>query len=133
MSFILQRVPHMRPQVTITRLEPKDPRMLAWVTDMPCIGGGGPKFSYGSGFFRWLRNQLLMVEDYAYDGAEFRDDPELVLHEGEVWDDRGKKIHYPLVFLNFVFYFIFYFCSTEIKMFSCRHWICLSNRDVAYC
>ena len=48
-----------------------------------------------------------MVEDYAYEGEEFRDDPELVLLEGEVWDDRGKKIHYPLVFLNFVFYFIF--------------------------
>ena len=55
-SFILQQVPHMRPQVTITRLDPEDPRMLAWVTAMPRLGGGGPKVSYGSGFFRWLRN-----------------------------------------------------------------------------
>ena len=70
-SFILQRVPHMRPQVTITRLEPKDPRMLAWVTTMPLLGGERPKVSYGSGFFHWLRNQLLMVEDYAYEGADF--------------------------------------------------------------
>ena len=34
-SFILQWVPHMRPQVTITRLDPEDSRMLAWVTSMP--------------------------------------------------------------------------------------------------
>ena len=67
-SFILQWVPHMRPQVTITRLDPEDPRMLAWVIAMPLLGGGGPKFTYSSRFFLWLRNQLLMVEDYAYEG-----------------------------------------------------------------
>ena len=61
----------MRPQVTITRLDPEDPRMLAWVIAMPRLGGGGPKFTYGYGFFRWLRNQLLIVEDYAYKGADF--------------------------------------------------------------
>ena len=44
-----------------------------------------------------------MVEDYAYEGEEFRDDPELALPEGEVWDDRGKKRHYPILFLIFVF------------------------------
>ena len=86
-SFILQRVPHMRPQVTITTLDPEDLRMLAWVIAMPCLRGGGPKVTYGSGFFHWLRNQLLMVEDYAYEGEDFRNDPELVLPEGEVWDD----------------------------------------------
>ena len=57
--------------MTITRLDPEDPRMLAWVTAMPHLGGGGPKFTYGSEFFRWLRNQLLMVEDYVYEGANF--------------------------------------------------------------
>ena len=50
-SFILQWVPHMRPQVTITRLDPEDSRMLAWVTSMPCLGGGGPKVTYDSRFF----------------------------------------------------------------------------------
>ena len=80
-SFILQRVPHMRAQVTITRLDPEDPRMIAWVTSMPHFGGGGPKVNYGSSFFCWLRNQLLMVVDYAYEGVDFRDDSNLVLPE----------------------------------------------------
>ena len=84
--------------MAITRLEPKDPRILAWVTSMPHLRGGGPKVTYSSGFFRWLRNWLLMVEDYAYEGADFRNDPELVFHEGEVWDDRGKKTLSTYVF-----------------------------------
>ena len=83
--------------------------LCLWVTAMPRLGGGGPKVSYGLGFFPWLRNQLLMVEDYAYEGAEFCDDPKLALPEGEVWDYRGKKRHYPLVFLIFDIYLIFYF------------------------
>ena len=61
----------MRPQATITKFEPKDLRMLTWVTAMPHLGGGGPKVSYGLGFFHWLRNRLLMVEDYAYEGEDF--------------------------------------------------------------
>ena len=57
---------------------------------MPHLSSRGPKVSYGSRFFPWLRNQLLMVEDYAYDGADLCHDPELALPEGEMWDDRGK-------------------------------------------
>ena len=89
-SFILKWIPHLRPQVTITRLEPEDTRMLAWVTAMPRLGGATPKVRYGFGFFHWLRNQFLMIEDYANDGVDFCHDPELVLPEGDMWDDHGK-------------------------------------------
>ena len=84
--------------MTITRLDPEDPRMLAWVIAMPLLIGGGAKVTYSYGFFHWLRNRLLMVEDYAYEGVDFRNDPELVLLEGEVWDDRGKKTLSTYVF-----------------------------------
>ena len=93
--------------MTITRLDIEDPRILAWVTTVPHLGGGWPKVSYGSGFFLWLKNQFLMVEDYSYEGEDFRDDLELALLEGEEWDERGKERHYQLMFLVFVFYFIF--------------------------
>ena len=93
----------------IIRLDPEDSRILAWVTAMAHLRGGGLKVSYGSGLFRWLRNQLLMGEDYSCEGADFHDDPELDLPEGEVWDDRGKKRHYPLMFFEFFIYLIFIF------------------------
>ena len=84
--------------MTIIMLEPEDTRILTWVLVMPRHGGGGLRVSYRSGFFPWLRSQLLMIEDYAYEGEDFRDDLELALLEGEVWDDQGKKRYYPLCF-----------------------------------
>ena len=77
----------MRPRVTVSRLDPEDPRMLRWVYIMARHGGGGPKVVYRTNLFHWLRGQLLMIEGYAYEGEDFRDDPELVLLEGEEWDD----------------------------------------------
>ena len=84
--------------MTTSRLEPEDPRMLKWVYIMVRHGCRGPKVIYGSTLFCWLRGQLLMIEYYAYEGEKFQDDPELTLPEGEVWDDHGKKIHYPPCF-----------------------------------
>ena len=74
-SLILQRVPHMRPQVPVSRLDPEDPRILRWVLVMGLYGGRGPKVVYGSTFFRWIWGQLVMIEDYAYEGSDFWDDP----------------------------------------------------------
>ena len=65
----------MRPQVIVRILDPEDPRMLRWVYIMAHHGGGGPKVVYGTYFFCWLRGQLLMIEDYSYEGEDFWDDP----------------------------------------------------------
>ena len=50
-------------------------------------GGGGITMTYAAIFFHCLRGQLLMVNDYAYAGVEFRGDPNLSLPEGEQRDD----------------------------------------------
>ena len=34
---------------------------------------------------------MLMVDDYAYAGLDFRGDPDLVLPEGAQWGELGKK------------------------------------------
>jgi hypothetical protein len=34
----------------------------------------GPIIKYDDQFFDWLRNQVVMVEDYAYAGLDFRGD-----------------------------------------------------------
>jgi hypothetical protein len=53
-----------------------------------------------------------MVEDYAYVGTEFRDDPDLELLEGSQWGDLGKKEF-------FIMYFFFHF-NYEIFMLYVR-------------
>ena len=49
-----------------------------------------------------------MIEDYAYEGVDFREDPELPLPEVEEWDDQGKKdaINYVFNFLIFIIFIL---------------------------
>ena len=57
---------------------------------MECHGGMSI-VTYDKAFFQWLRDQLIMVEDYAYAGMDFHGDPDLALLEGSQWGDIGKK------------------------------------------
>lgn len=53
--------------------------------------GGGHVYSYSPAFFSWVRVQLLMIEDYAYSGTNFWNDPDLALPPASHWDvDLGK-------------------------------------------
>jgi len=51
----------------------------------------GPIIRYNDTFFYWLEPQILMVDDYAYVGLDFLNDPDLVLPEGSQWGELGKK------------------------------------------
>jgi hypothetical protein len=57
---------------------------------------------YNDAFFDWLRPQILMIDDYAYVGLDFRGDPDLVLPEVFHWGDLGKK--YILLFIMFLWF-----------------------------
>ena len=72
----------MRPQVIFTELRARDPRMLRWFEIMARTGGGRAKVKFKVALFRWLRDQILMIEDYAYAGTDFRGDPDLPLSLG---------------------------------------------------
>jgi len=64
--------------------------MKSWVDLMACHSGV-PIVKYEKPFFQWLRDQLIMVEDYVYAKIEFRGDPDLALPEGYQWGDIGKR------------------------------------------
>jgi hypothetical protein len=89
-SFFLERVPVLRLQVEWGIPAPQDPRMKRWV-DLMARHAAGPIVRYNDVFFDWLRTQMLMVDDYAYVGLDFRGDPDLALPEGSQWGDIGKK------------------------------------------
>ena len=89
-SFFLERVPHLRLQVEWGIPAPRDPRMKRWC-DLMARHVAGPIIKYNDAFFDQLRPQILMIDDYAYAGLDFRGDPDLVLLEGSQWGDLGKK------------------------------------------
>jgi hypothetical protein len=67
----------------------------------------GPIIKYDDTFFDWIQSQMLMVDDYAYAGLDFRGDPDLVLSEDAQWGDLGKKYTHFFLFKCFVnFYHI---------------------------
>jgi hypothetical protein len=63
--------------------------MKRWVDLMAHVAD--PIVKYNDVFFDWLRTQMLMVDDYAYVGMDFRGYPDLVLPEGSQWGDTGEK------------------------------------------
>ena len=100
----------MRPQVTFQSLRARDPHMLRWVQVMACTRAGRGRVKFGDPFFRWLWDQMLMVEDYAYVGTDFTGDPDLPLPPGGQWGDIGKKqetLNMKNVFIFFMFYYFF--------------------------
>jgi len=58
---------------------------------MARTGAGKGKVKFSDPFFRWLRDQILMVEDYADAGTDFSGDSDLPLPPSEQWGDIGKK------------------------------------------
>ena len=58
---------------------------------MARIGARRGKVNFGDPFFRWLRDQILMVEDCAYAVTDFSRDPDLPLRPGGQWGDIYKK------------------------------------------
>ena len=54
--------------------------------------GDAPMMSFTPTFFQWLSIHLIMIKDNPYVEVDFSGDPNLILPEGEQWDDIGKTI-----------------------------------------
>ena len=82
-SFILERLPIFQGQgAAVADSIPREPRMARWAALMP-KSGGGQQMSWRPEFFRWLRRQLIVVEDCPYAGTDFTGDPDLPLPKGD--------------------------------------------------
>ena len=89
--------------------------MLRWVQIMARTGAGRGRVKFGDPFFRWLSDQLLMVEDYAYMGTDFWGDPNLPLPPGAQWGDIGKKQN-PKMEIVFLCFNVLYFLCVVMRL-----------------
>jgi len=79
---------------------------------------GVPYVTYGPTFFQWLRDQIIMIEDYSYVGADFHGDPDLALPEGAHWGEIGKKkfsIVYCFCHFNYEIFYVMYLRLVKIS------------------
>ena len=76
--------------LTVGAGAPREPRMTRWVAVMARHPEEGEKVvRFTEAYFDWLRHQFFSVQDFPYSGIDFRGDPDMVLPQGEQWDDRG--------------------------------------------
>ena len=111
-SFALERVPMLIPQqFTVEILGPREPKLIRWVTVMarhPDEAAAVVRFL--DSYFHWLEDQVFSIQDFSYAGVDFRGDPDMVLPQGEQWDDRGT-----LFFTSFqiMYFFCFLYISSQ--------------------
>ena len=96
----------MQPRVAIPSFTARDPIMLKWSGLLTWLGDGRqPHFS--EDLFSRLDQDMLMMDDYGYAGIDIRNDPDLVLPEGEDWDATlGKKY---VISFSYSDYFLMYY------------------------
>jgi hypothetical protein len=109
-SFFLERVPQMQPQVPLISCPTIEPRMEQWMSLSSRLGNEPLTFLFTIDFFAWWGRQLVVIEDFPYAGVEFRGNANLVLLEGTQWDASGTKDHN---LVNFVFVFICFWLYDE--------------------
>jgi hypothetical protein len=99
-SFFLERIPQMQPQIALAVRPVDEPRMERWTSLSPRLVSES-EFHFTGDFFAWLRRQYLWIEDFPYADVDFRGSMDLILPEGEDWDESGKRLSHTLS--SFVF------------------------------
>jgi hypothetical protein len=102
-SFFLERIPQMQPQIALAVRPVDEPRMERWTSLSPRLVSES-EFHFTGDFFAWLRRQYLWIEDFPYAEVDFRGSMDLIFPAGEDWDVSGKRLSHTLssfCFLSF--------------------------------
>ena len=71
-SFFFEKVPGLRPKLSVSISSPRDPQMGRWADLMKCLGGEDmPRMTFDDEFFTWWDQQIIVVNDYPYAGMDF--------------------------------------------------------------
>ena len=107
--LMLERVPALQLQdMALDPPGPRETRATQWAHVMP-RGGGGRLVAWGTFFREWLEWQTIFMEDWPYDGLDFRGDPDMLLPTGEQWDDDGKTLDLIFWFFIVMMFLIFFY------------------------
>jgi hypothetical protein len=126
-SFFLERIPQMQPQVVLAVRPVDEPWMERWTSLSPRLVSES-EFHFTGDFFSWLRQQFLWIEDFPYAGVDFSGSMDLIMPEGEDWDESGKRLSCTLssfffMFLMHMYFFFFVYvreCLTDVLSSMCR-------------
>jgi hypothetical protein len=58
---------------------------------MKRLGGGRVPTPHNDEFFFWWRRWVISIDNYSYDGINYKGDPYIPFPPGSTYDDIGKK------------------------------------------
>jgi hypothetical protein len=105
-SYFFNRVLGLGPRVEIILCGPLDPAMARWTEVMRWKGGGRVPTPYNDDLFLWWIRQVIALDDYPYEGIDFRGDTDMPLPPGSTYKNIGMS--------NIFEYFIFFYKKTKI-------------------
>jgi hypothetical protein len=92
----------LRPRILLGAPGAREPRLRRWSTVLLFHGGGeGGHFFTAEAAQVW-RQMPQVILRYPYAGVDFREDPDMVLPPGEVFDRRGMLMMLICMFLLFL-------------------------------
>lgn len=104
-TFALERIPMLAPlHIPVDAGLPREPRMVHWVALMACHAEGIEVVRFPPTYFRWMDNQIFLIQDFPYAEMDYSSDRDMILPPREKWDDSGKN-HFQH-FLSFFFFLI---------------------------
>ena len=104
-------------QLTVGVGPPRELKLMQWVAVMARHPDEGAKVvRFPAGYFHWLENQVFAIQDFLYAKMDYRGDPDMVLPQGEQWDDRGIFIFHSGFKLS-IFLFFKHRFKTDSKIF----------------
>ena len=78
-------------QIDVEEPGRREPQMRRWVEIM-ARHGRGHVYTYPATFVHWVERKIICIDDYAYAGSDFRNNPDMMLSPGGRWDiDLVKK------------------------------------------
>jgi hypothetical protein len=116
-SFFLEQVPQMQPQVALIAHPMTEPHMERWTNLSPRLGNEPSTFIFIVNFFAWWRRKLVVIEDFPYARVDFQGSADLVLPEGIQWDASDMKLNMSMYF----FYIVLYLYNEESKNILFHH------------
>jgi hypothetical protein len=107
-SFFLERIPQMQPQIALAVRTAEEPRMERW-TSLSLRLVAESEFHFTGDFFAWMRHQYLWIEDFPYADVDFHGSMDLILPAGGDWDASGERLSDTLSSFCFKFLMYIYF------------------------
>jgi hypothetical protein len=100
-AWFLERVSMLRPRILLGAPGVREPRLRWWSTVLLRHGGGEGGHFFTAEVAQVWRQMPQVILRYPYAGVDFREDPDMVLPPGEVFDHRGMLM--MLIYMFFVF------------------------------